>query len=556
MPIKFLKRIHNYLNNNNNLSVALLSLCLFLVGIFLPSIFVYLEGEGWHSDIFFLSAFYPLILAFQMLWEKYVLLAILALGLYIYPALLLLGLASQDDDSSIYVIKLILSIIFAIVLFVFFIHAFPTMSNWEFKQYFGNNIYHSHYWIFCAFAILPIYQVLKGFLIEIDYRVFIVLFVLGYGAIGYLQYQKYLTANELEREKYFNKHILYTFANLSNIEYVPLPEMDIDYDTVIELSETPKPKDDKAVILQNYQRDGLFFQSYDVCFGSPCPSVIKVSTAKQPNYYLAINRTDNKIDYLLLDSHKNKVWQASSIKIETYDKFYNKEQVFHPDYDSIIKDKFKLYNPLLIGHKDIIIHYNDYDKSINNEQKKASNQLKETQLSKVFEKNSPFYKGDTSSDCHFNQHENNYIQLNGNFFRYISDDLNHYELWCSSDYYVLIKPKLSHLWGQNQYAFLIDRKTNTPLLVFAEFGHILSEIVPNQESISQGNNGELLQQYPNGFKSNAISFKISYYDKQKETMVIVDKKEQLPSSNANYFWYTLVVHTEFGDILYRTGQYH
>lgn len=39
---------------------------------------------------------------------------------------------------------------------------------------------------------------------------------------------------------------------------------------------------------------------------------------------------------------KNKIWQASSIKIETYDEFYNKEQVFQPDYDSIIKDKFKL----------------------------------------------------------------------------------------------------------------------------------------------------------------------------------------------------------------------
>lgn len=143
MPIKFLKRIHNHLNNNNNLSVALVSLSLFLVGIFIPSIFVYLEGEDWHSDVLFLSAFYPLILAFQMLWEEYILLAILALGLYIYPVLLLLGLINQDDDSPIYVIKFILSIIFAIVLFVFFIHAFTTMSNWEFKQYSGNDIYHA-----------------------------------------------------------------------------------------------------------------------------------------------------------------------------------------------------------------------------------------------------------------------------------------------------------------------------------------------------------------------------------------------------------------------------
>lgn len=523
---------------------------------FLPSIFIYLESGYWYSDIFSLAAFYPLILAFQMLWEKYILLAILALGLYVYPVLLLLGFASQNDDSPIYTIKLVLSIIFAIVLFVFFIHAFPTMSNWEFKQLFGNDIYHSHYWIFCAFVILPIYQILKGFLIEIKYYIFIVLFVLGYGIIGYLQYQKSLTANALEKEKYFNKNILYTFANLSNIEYVPLPEMDIDYNTVIELSETPKPKDDKVVILQNYQRNGLFFQTYDVCFESPCPSVVKVSTAKQPNYYLTIHRADNKIDYMLLDSHKNKVWQASSIKMETYDNFYNKVQVFHPDYDSIIKDKFKLYNPLLVGHKGIMIHYNDHDKSVSSEQKRESNQLKQNKLTQTFDKNSPFYQSDNNSDCRFDKLEDGYIKLNDQFFKHIDDDLNNYELWCSSDYYALIKPKLAHIWGQNQYAFLIDRKTDTPLLAFAEFDHILSEIVPNKESIAYGNNGQLLQKYPNGFKINAISFKISYYDKQKKMMQTVDKKEQLPNSYTNHFWHTLVIHTQFGDILYRAGQYH
>lgn len=108
----------------------------------------------------------------------------------------------------------------------------------------------------------------------------------------------------------------------------------------------------------------------------------------------------------------------------------------------------------MIGYKDIVIHYNDHDKKISNKQKRTSDQLKQKELAQVFDKNSPFYKSDNNSDCYFDKSENEYIKLNNNFFKHINDDLNTYELWCSSDYYMLIKPKLAHLWGQNQYAFI------------------------------------------------------------------------------------------------------
>ncbi|WP_157073881.1 hypothetical protein [Moraxella oblonga] len=443
-----------------------------------------------------------------------------------------------------------MTIIFAFVLFAFFIHAFPTMSDWKFKQYFGNDIYHSHYWIFCAFVILPIHHILKVFLIEINYRVFIVLFVLGYGAIGYLQYQKYLTANELEKEKYFNKYILYTNHQPSGIPYVPLPDVKVDYDTVIELNQNPAVEPDDVDILQNYQVNGFLYRHYDVCFKYHCPNMIKQSLAKQPNYYLNINRTDTRIDYELLDENKASLWRASSHKIDTYDKFYNKTQEFHPDYHHMIKDKFKLYHHLLIGHDDIVIHDDEFNNKLTKEQRRASNALKDEQLTNIFSKNSPFHKSGKNSDCHFEVIGDN-IHINDGFFKHKHHDLRSYHLWCSSDYYVLAMPKFDRIWGNEQYLYMIDRKTDTPLLALEEFAHIFNKNIianPNNETFVNGNNKELLTTHPNGFEIKAISFKWVYYDEANKAWRAVDDKSQLPN---NHFWYAVAVHTEFGDIFYR-----
>ncbi|MDO4896770.1 MAG: hypothetical protein Q3971_05335, partial [Moraxella sp.] len=336
----------------------------------------------------------------------------------------------------------------------------------------------------------------------------------------------------------------------SGIPYVPLPDIKVDYDTVIELNQNTTVEPDDVDILQNYQINKFLYRHYDICFSHACPNMVKISLAKTPNYYLNVNRTDIRIDYELLDENKISVWRASSHKIDVYDKFYNKTQEFHPDYHQMIKEKFKIHHYLLIGHDDAMIHYDKFNNQLTKEQRRATDTLKDEKLTEIFSKNSPFHKSDKNSDCHFDVIDDN-IHINGGFFKHKHYDLRNYHLWCSSDYYVLAMPKFDHIWGDEQYLYMIDRKTNTPLLAFKEFAHIFNKNIipnPNNKTFVSGNNKELLTTHPNGFEIKAISFKWVYYDEGNEVWRAVDDKSQLLN---NHFWYAVAVHTEFGDIFYR-----
>lgn len=553
-----LKEILKKLNDNNTNTIYLLSFLWLLIGVLYSPTLLFLEtGHAKFGDSLFLACFTPVLLAMSFLFQEEFLLAGVVLGLYLYPMLFLNRIIKNNRTNNT-TSEVILSILFLMVLFVLFLGSIPSKSGIDYRDYISHKIPHSLYWIVSALLILPIYEIIKKVLFEIKYYYFIVIFVVIYGYIGFLQYQKYSLSNEIERAKHFDAHTLYSVDfNPSSIPYVPLPDVKVDYDTVIELNQNPAVEPDDVDILQNYQMNGFLYRHYDVCFKYHCPEMIKQSLAKQPNYYLNINRTDTRIDYELLDENKASLWRASSHKIDTYDKFYNKTQEFHPDYHQMIRNKFKLYNPLLIGHDDIVIHYDEFNNNLTSEQRRASNELKDEQLTKIFSKNSPFHKSDKNSDCHFEVIGDN-IHINGGIFKhthfkdYTHYDLRNYHLWCSSDYYVLVIPKFDRIWGKEQYLFLIDRKTNTPLLKFEEFAHIFNKNIipnPNNETFVNGNNKELLTTHPNGFEIKAISFKWVYYDESNKAWQVFDDKSQLPH---NHFWPAVAVHTEFGDIFYRT----
>lgn len=542
-----------YFNQNNTQIVYRLSLTWFIIGTLLPLIMTILDNESdWNlGSIIILVIIFPIFLAVNLALDEYYLLSLLSLGLYIYPLLLMLGIFKDASQHKIDGIKFILSVLFFIVLLVLLTNFYIDNSNVDFLALTENVIHHSAYWVISSFIILPIYEIVKNYAFEIKYYIFIAIFFLVYSIFGVLQYQKYSLANDIEKEKYFSKYILYNYYfQPSGIEYKPLPEIKINYDTVVEFKEIPHQKDEN-IILQNYQTNGLFYQYYNICFFGDCPEIIKISNPKKPNYYLNIKTTNSKIDYELLDSRQKILWQASSFEIETYDKFYNKSLDFHPNYNNMIKDKFKLPHPLLAEHKDIIIHDNGYSRKISKEQRQQSETIKRQKLSEIFKKNSPFYKNDKNNLCNFKKQTNKIIKLNGSLFKHKNKDLSSYESWCSEYYDVLISTKESHIWD-NEDIFLFDKKTNTPLLRLNEFAYILNkDIVPNKDALKADNQSKLLEKYPDGFRIKAISFKLVYYNDDDKEWKAVDDKANLPAKNSSYFWYALAVHTQFGDIFFR-----
>lgn len=161
----------------------------FLLFIFLAPILVYLDYEFGNLSIY-------------DFWQSFI--------VWIYPILFLRGLAnSEGERKKIVGIKSSLLIIFLLIIgSIDFFRAILVGSNAEKSSI--EIVHHYTYWIVFGVLVLPIYQLLKLFDIHLRFYQVVIAFFIIYACIGFCQYQNSKGANELEKEKYFNRSILYT----------------------------------------------------------------------------------------------------------------------------------------------------------------------------------------------------------------------------------------------------------------------------------------------------------------------------------------------------------
>lgn len=174
------KNIANLLNKENSNAVYGLSVLVFLVSIALGVFSPIFEEYGMDGREFLIFiGFFPLLLCLSSLYSENFLLAMISLGLYLYPLLLLIGFFENNNQKEFGSRKFsfILSLVFSCILAIVFLGFFEEFID-DYYSKKSLEIHHHYVYYFILFSLIipPIYEILRKCFIEIKYYYFILLF--------------------------------------------------------------------------------------------------------------------------------------------------------------------------------------------------------------------------------------------------------------------------------------------------------------------------------------------------------------------------------------------
>lgn len=263
-------------------------------------------------------------------------------------------------------------------------------------------------------------------------KYFFPLILLLASLVFYAQISIFNGANIQEKELYFDKKVYLTTKRLSGVEFVPIPNIEVNENTVFEFIDNVERKYERDFKKPSqYQYGDNFYIEYPACYGS-CGVITEMLPRKRTDYYVVYDFNkglEYKYSYKLLDNNKKIIWEGQSKYIGNF---------LYPRYTEELSKLWINLNK--VGYKDDEIVRDFYNKNYKNQ---------------VF---------NNKQNCQLTPIKDNTFNLNGKIFTINDIFAEHIRAICSDDYIIVYEYKTSIL--QISSIYLFDKNTVRPIKNF------------------------------------------------------------------------------------------